>query len=167
MTRSRSLVAVAVLVAAIAVPVADAAAPKITYKGVGRVKLGKTFRSLNRAHLIGHLRRGCELSGPNERIALLRAPLKGSVHLTRTRPLRVDQITVTGGAKARGVGIGATIAQIRAKFPKAKVDHTGESVFGLTFVRIPRAGGGRLEFAVDTGTHKTTQIGIPRLSLCE
>jgi hypothetical protein len=28
---------------------------------------------------------------------------------------------VTGGARARGVGIGAPIAQIRAKFPRAKV----------------------------------------------
>jgi hypothetical protein len=166
MTRSRSLVAVAVLVAAIAVPVADAAAPKITNKGVGRVKLGKTFRSLNRAHLIGHLRRGCELSGPNLRVARLRAPLSGTVQFFKPR-LRAFQITVTGGAKARGVGIGATIAQIKAAFPKAKVDHTGESVFGMTFVNVPRGGGGKLQFGVDTRTHKTTQIGIPSLSFCE
>jgi hypothetical protein len=162
----RTLPAVAALLVATAVPVADAAAPKITSKGVGRVKLDRTFASLNGAHLIGHLRRGCELAGPNLRFAVLRAPLRGTVQFFKPR-LRAFQITVTGGAKARGVGIGATIAQIRAKFPKAKVDHSGEHVFALTFVNVPRGGGGKLQFGVSTQTRRTTMIGIPTLSFCE
>jgi hypothetical protein len=164
---ARSLLAVAALLGATAVPIADAAAPKITKKGVGRVKLHKTFSSLNAAGLIGHMRKGCNLSGPGDRIARLRAPLKGDVSLTRGTPRRVDQITVTGGAKARGVGVGATIAQIKAKFPKAKVDHSGESVFELTFVKVPRSGGGKIQFAVDIHSHKATQIGVPTLRFCE
>jgi hypothetical protein len=162
----RSLLALAALLCATAVPLADAAAPKITSKGVGRVKLHRTFASLHRAHLIGHLRRGCELSGPNLRVAKLRAPLQGTVQFFKPR-LRAFQITVTGGAKARGVGVGATIAQIKAKFPKAKVDHSGEGTFGLTFVNVPRGGGGKLQFGVSTRTHKATMIGIPTLSFCE
>jgi hypothetical protein len=74
---------------------------------------------------------------------------------------------VTGGAKARGVGVGATIAQIRAKFPRAKVDHSGERIFRLTFVNVPRGGGGKLQFGVSMRTHKTTMIGIPTLSFCD
>lgn len=162
----RSLLAVAALLAATAIGVADAAAPKITNKGAGRVKLHRTFKALHDAHLVGRLRRGCELAGPNLRVARLRAPLHGSVEFFKPR-LRAFQITVTGGAKARGVGVGATIAQIRAKFPKAKVDHSGESTFGLTFVNVPRGGGGRLQFGVSTRTHRTTMIGIPALALCE
>jgi hypothetical protein len=84
----RSLPAVAALLVATAVPLADAAAPKITSKGVGRVKLGRTFDRLHSAHLIGHL-------------------------------------------------------------------------------RIPRRGGGKLQFGVSTQTRKTTMIGIPSLAFCE
>jgi hypothetical protein len=161
----RSLPAVAALLAVTAVPLADAAAPKITSKGVGRVKLGRTFDRLHSAHLIGHLRKGCELAGPSLRVARLRAPLKGSVEFFKPK-LKAFQITVTGGAKARGVGVGATIAQVKAAFPKAKVDHTGEQI-GLTFVNIPRSGGGKLQFGVSTQTRKTTMIGIPSLAFCE
>jgi hypothetical protein len=81
-----------------------AAAIAITPTGVGEVKLGKTFNELRQANLIGGLRNGCELSGPNTKFASLRAPLKGTVDLTKTSPRKVARITITGaGAKARGV----------------------------------------------------------------
>jgi hypothetical protein len=143
------------------------AAPKITAAGVGQVKLGKTFRELRDAGLLGRMRAGCELGGPNTRSARLKAPLKGSVNLTRKSPRRVRDITVRGGAKARGVGIGATIAQIKSAFPKAKVDRNTEEVFGFTLVRIPKDGGGRIQFAVDVDTKKTTSIGVPGIAVCE
>jgi hypothetical protein len=145
-----------------------AAAPeKITPKGVGGVKLGKTYRQLRDKHLVGRINHGCNLAGPNARGARLRAPLKGSVTFTMTKPRKVTDISISGGATARGVGIGATITQIKAKFPKAKVDHSTEQTFQLTLVRVPKAGGGKLEFAVDVHTHKTTLIGVPAIAFCE
>jgi len=144
-----------------------AAVKKITGAGVGQVKLGRTFRELRDAGLIGRLRPGCELSGPNTRFARLKAPLSGTVDFTRTSPRRAKRVTVRAGAKARGVGIGATIPQIQAAFPKAKVDHSTEPLFGITLVRIPEDGGGRIQFAVDVDTGKTTRIAVPRLAFCE
>jgi hypothetical protein len=144
-----------------------AAAAQITPTGVGAVKLGATQTSLHARHLVGMLIKGCELSGPNARSARLTALLKGSVDFTLTAPRKVTDITVTGGAKARGVGVGAHIPAIKAAFPKAKVDHSMDQMFGLTFVTIPRNGGGRLQFGVSTQTHKVTRIGIPFIPVCE
>jgi hypothetical protein len=145
-----------------------AAAPKkITSAGVGKVKLGKTHRRLREQHLVGRLRQGCELGGPDTRSARLRAPLKGQVDYTMTTPRRVTDITIRGGAKARGVGIGATIRRIKHAFPRARVDHSTEDVFGITLVKIPKNGGGPIKFAVSVDTHKTTLIGVPIVAFCE
>jgi hypothetical protein len=91
------------------------------------------------------------------------------VNYTLTNPRKVDSITIKGGAKARGVGIGATIAQIKAKFPRAKVSHKTDQVFQLTLVRTPKrpATGNRITFGVSTQTHKTTIIGVPFIAFCE
>jgi hypothetical protein len=144
-----------------------AAALAITPTGVGQVKLGKTFNELHAAHLIGGLRQGCKLAGPNTKSARLLAPLKGSVDLTTTSPRKVSRITVTGGARARGVGIGSSAATVTRKFPRAKADHTTESQFGITLYKVPKSGGGRLQFAVSTQTHKVTLIGVPSIGFCE
>jgi hypothetical protein len=114
------------------------------------------------------MRPGCELA-PNTKSAKLKAPLKGSVNYTLHNPRRVDNISITGGAKARGVGIGATIAQIKAKFPHAAVDHSTDSVFQLTLVRTPKRphGRGRITFGVSTQTKRTTIIGVPFIAFCE
>jgi hypothetical protein len=146
---------------------AAAATERITAAGVGGVRLGRTYRSLRAAGRLGKVGPGCELGGPRTRSAPLRAPLAGSVDLSFGAPRRVAAITVRGGATARGVGIGASIARIRAAFPRAVVDHGGEDVFGLTFVRVPKSGGGRIEFAVDVQTKRVTLIGVPRIPLCE
>jgi len=162
----RTLLTVTALVGATAVPLADAAGPRITFKGVGRVKLGRTSHGLRSEHLIGRLHKGCELAGPNLRVANLRAPLKGSVEFFKPK-LRAFQITVTGGAKANGVGVGATLARVKAKFPHRQIDHSGESVFGLTFVDVPNKRKPKLQLAIDKKTHKVTMFGIPTLAFCE
>jgi hypothetical protein len=170
-----SNVAVAVLAGGVvgagpaaAPPDADSAAAKrITPAGVDGVKRGKTYRRLRRQGLVKRIRKGCELGGPNTRSAGLRAPLKGQVNFTLKSPRKVTDITVRGGAKARGVGIGAKIPAIRAAYPKAKVDHGTDEVFGLTLVKIPKDGGGRLQFGVSTDTKKVTVIGIPFIAFCE
>ncbi|HEV7807624.1 MAG TPA: hypothetical protein VGO80_17525 [Solirubrobacteraceae bacterium] len=157
-----------VVVAATAPALTVRAMPKrITALGVGAVKLGATYTSLRAAGLVGRLRPGCELAGPQSRSASLRAPLRGSVDLTRTTPRRVTAITVRGGARARGVGVGASGTRVRREFPKAIVDRSPEAVFAITILKIPRGGGGRLDFAVDTTTRQVTLIAVPRIAFCE
>jgi hypothetical protein len=165
----RRTIAVGVAMAALALgpAAATAAAPKkITPAGVGQVKLGKTFKQLRQKGLVGKLKKGCELA-PNTRTAKLRSPLKGSVNFTQSNPRKATDVTITGGAEARGVGIGDTLADIKAKFPKRKVDHSQEGVFGLTFVHIPNKNKVKEQFAIDVNTKKITLIGVPFIALCE
>ena len=63
--------------------------------------------------------------------------------------------------------IGAHLADIRAAFPKAKVDHSTETMFRITLARIPKSGGGRIQFAISTRTSKVTLIGVPSIPFCE
>jgi hypothetical protein len=146
---------------------AAATPKKITPHRVGAVKLGRTFHQLRTAGLVGKLRKGCELAGPKERFAKLRAPLKGSVDFTQSSPRKARDIVVRGGATARGVGIGDTLADIQAAFPKAKVDHGTDGTFGVTLVSIPKSGGGKMAFTVSTTTHRITLIGIPFIPFCD
>ena len=154
-------------VAAAPVEIGNAAPKRITPSGVGAVKLGKTYKQLREQDLVGKIRRGCELGGPNTRSAPLRPPLKGGVDFTLTAPRKVTNIAIRGGATARGVGIGAKIAKIKSAYPKAKVDHSTDDTFGITLVKVPKGGGGRLQFAVDTTTKKVRLIGIPFIPFCE
>ena len=157
------IAALATATAALSIP----ATPAITPSGVGGVKLGATYSHLRDRHHIGRIRHGCELGGPNTRSAALRAPLKGQVNFTLKAPRKVTDIQIEGGAKARGLGVGATIKQIKAKFPKAKVNHSIDDTVGLTLVRIPKNGGGKFTFGVSTQSHETVVIGIPEVAICE
>lgn len=147
--------------------VGAAATKRITPDGVGAVKLGKTYHELRAAGLIGRARAGCVAAGPDARSARLKAPLHGSVDFTLTKPRRAAAVTITGGATARGVGIGDTAADIREAFPKAKFDHGSDDMFGVTIVRVPKRGGGRLGFAVGVDSKRVELIAVPRIQVCE
>lgn len=163
-----ALLVAATLAAGAAAVQADSTAPAtITRSRVGAVELHATYQSLRRRHLVGKIRPGCELGGPSTRSAPLRAPARGSVDFTLHSPRKVANITVFGGAEARGVGIGATLEEITAHFPAAEADHSTDATFGYTSVRVPKGEGGRLEFALDTQTHVVTAIGIPFVAACE
>jgi hypothetical protein len=162
-----AIAAAAIGTAAAPAQTAREAALHITPSGAGGVTIGKTYTRLRAQHLVGRIRHGCELGGPNTRSAKLRAPLKGQVNFTLTHPRKVTDVTISGGATARGVGIGATIPDIKAAFPKAKVDHSTDSTFLLTLVKVSRKNGGPLRFAVDTTTKKVTLIGVPFIAFCE
>ena len=172
-----SLAAVAAVAIASPPAARDSAAAVITPTRVDGVHLGDTHADLLSRGKVGPIGPGCEFGGPNTRSAKLKAPLKGQVDYTLNSPRKVTTITITKGAKARGVGIGtaarpigfraigATITAIKAKFPNAIVDHSTESVFQLTVVRTPkRPSGGRIMFGVSTQTHKTTIIGVPNIA---
>jgi hypothetical protein len=161
---SAAIAAVAGLVAGIAYAATPA---PITSSGVDGIKIGSSYTKLRQKNLIGKIRHGCELGGPNTRAARLKSPLKGQVNFTLTSPRKVTDITVSGGATAKGVGIGATIADIKGAYPKAKVDHSTDETFLVTLVKVPKSGGGRIVFAVDTTTEKVTLIGVPFIAFCE
>jgi hypothetical protein len=152
---------------ALVFPAVAAAPQHITPRGVGQVKLHATHASLKAKGVVGKQIPGCNLSGPGARGAKLKAPLKGVVDLTRSKPRRVRSITVQGGATARGVAIGDRKADIVAAYPKAKFDDSTKHVFGITLVKIPKNGGGRLQMAIDAKTHKVTLFGIPFIAFCE
>ena len=165
--RTRLAVSTVAIAGLLAVPATAAAPKKITAEGVGKVKLGVTHASLRDQGLVGVLRPGCELGGSATRSARLKAPLSGSVDYSLTNPREVRAITIRGGAKAKGVGIGATIPQIKARFPHAKVDHSLEDIGLFTIVRVPVRDGGRFMFGVDPDTNRTVSIGVPNIPICE
>ena len=171
MTVPRALTALAAAAALAAAPALARpdrpSAAKITAAGVDGVKLGASYTSLRNAGKLAKATKGCELGGPNTRSARLKAPLKGSVDLTLTRPRKVMTILITGGAKANGVGIGATFAKIKAAFPGTKLSHSTDQVFGISLARVKKSAGGPISFAVSTKTHKVTLIGVPNLAFCE
>ena len=143
--------------------------PTITGKSVGSVKIGASYKVLRKKGLVGKIRHGCELGGPNTRAAKLKSPLKGFVDFTLKDPRKVTTIMISGGdaQTAKGLGIGSTIDEITAAYPHAKVNHSTDSVFEATFVTVPKSDGGKFQFAVSTNTGKTTDIGVPNLSVCE
>jgi hypothetical protein len=164
-----SLALAAAAAAAVASPPAhDSAAKVISPTRVDGVHLGDTHQDLRSRGKVGPIRPGCELGGPNTRSARLRAPLQGGVNYTLSSPRRVTSISVTKGARARGVGVGAKIPAILAKFPNATVDHSTDEVFQLTLVKTPkRPNGGQITFGVSTQTKRTTVIGVPFVAFCE
>jgi hypothetical protein len=105
------LAAGALAVAGSASPPANGAAvAKISPIRVDGVHLGDTHADLRARGKVGRIRPGCELA-ENTRTARLLAPLHGAVNYTQSSPRRVDNITVTGGARARGVGMGEVPAR--------------------------------------------------------
>ncbi len=163
----RSLATCLTAFAVLAFP-ALAAAPKpkrITPRGVGQVELGATHKSLRAKGLVGPKVPGCELAGPGARAAVLRAPLEGAVEYRRKSPRRVRSIIVTKGATARGVAIGDRKRDIIDAYPKAKFDESTQEVFGITLVKIPKDGGGRLQMALRNG--KVDRFGVPYIAFCE
>lgn len=165
---SRHTAALALAVAvSLAAPAVAAAPKKVSGKGVGQVKLGKTHASLKAKGLVGQKTPGCELAGPNAKAARLKAPLQGAVELTRSNPRKVRSITLRKGGAAKGVGIGDPIEAIVEKFPNAKIDTSTEEVFGLTLVSIPRKDGGKFQYGVSTDTDDVELIGVPFIAFCE
>src|SRR3954453_12802408 len=167
MSRTRLLaLAGAGSVAIAAVALAEPA--PITTAGLPNVHIGDQYLKLRKGGHIGKLVPGCELSGPNARSAKLLPPAKGFADLSFHSPRKITNITITGGATARGVGIGDKTADVKAAYKHVRVDHSTDSMFGFTLVVVTGSdGGSRIAFAVDTGTHKITRIGVPFLAECE
>jgi hypothetical protein len=159
--------AVAITASADTGPTARVAAKAITNERVGQVRLGMTFQEARDQGLVGKLLPGCELGGPNTRIARLRSPLRGFVDLTRTSPRTIRNILITRGARARGVRVGDRIKDIKDAYPGAKVNKQTEEIFGIWLVRVPKSDGGLIRFSVPVATKRIDAIGVPAIPFCE
>jgi hypothetical protein len=158
--------AAAVALLALGPAAATAAAPqKITPAGVGQVKLGMTFSQLRAKHLVGKLHKGqCDAAGPNASpFARLRSPLRGQADFTKSVPHKLTDITIRGGATARGVRVGDSLAKVKAKFPQRKIRHD----LGLIFVDIPNTAHIKEQFIVNETTKTVDVIGVPFVAICE
>ena len=164
-TPRRLAAAVVLSLAVTATAAAGTAEKKITPKGVGKVKLGAVATDLRADGLIGRIKPGCELEAPGTKFARLKAPLKGTVDISPAG--KVKGVNIRGGAAARGVGVGDTLADITAAFPKRKVITATEPIFGFTRVKIPKDGGGRMDFAVRVSTGRITSVNVPRIRICD
>lgn len=140
---------------------------KVTPARVGQVHVGDTWKALHDDGLVGRRQQGCELQGPGKRAAALRAPLRGAVELRHRRPYRVKSVIVTRNATARGLVIGDKRAAVKKAYPKAVFDDSVQDTFGITLVRIPKGGGGRLQIALDAGSDRITEFGVPYIRFCE
>lgn len=163
---ARLALVVSLLLATQAVAATDKPA-RVTSERVGEVHLGDTWRSLRDKGLVGRQQAGCELAGPGSRAAALSAPLRGAVELTRRKPRRVKSIIVDRNASARGLEIGDRRRAVRRAYPKARFDESVQDTFGITLVRVPKDGGGRLQIALDADTNRITQFGVPYIRFCE
>jgi hypothetical protein len=151
--------------AALAFPALAAAPQKITAKRAGHVKLGARQAPLHNAGVLGPIQTGCELD-PGSKAAVLRPPLKGAVNLGRGKRHRVREIIVTGGAKARGVGMGDRRKDILAAFPEATFDTSTQEVFRITLGKTPKGGGGPMQMELSR-KDGVVAIAIPRVVFCE
>ena len=76
--------------------------------------------------------------------------------VTAASPRRVASILLRGGATARGVGIGAALGRDPRRVPNRPLRPQQRREFGITLVRVPKSGGGSIEFALDTRTRRVT-----------
>jgi len=143
------------------------AGPTITAHGVGRLKLGRKAGALRRRHLVGNLRKGCEIDF-GQRVAPLRAPLRGWA-IFADGGNRLTSLSIEGGAEtAGGIGVGSTAAEARAAYPAAEWDSPREmyplpvGVLWVNDIEHPK-----FSVLVDPETHRVESISIPNPNFCE
>jgi hypothetical protein len=163
----RTFVALIAVVALLVPAGAAAATPVVTNQGVGAVKLGASAASLRQKNLIGSLRKGCELE-PGQRVAPLRAPLRGWATFG-AEGHGLTQVTVLGGAKtARGIEVGSTAAAARAAYPEARYQAPGTAEpFAQGFLWIPSLAHPKMTFTVEPGSRTVEAISVPAPAFCE
>ena len=63
--------------------------------------------------------------------------------------------------------VGDRLRAVKRAFPKVKLDKSTAQMFGIFVARVPKGGGGRMEFAIDEQSRRVTTIAIPGLAFCE
>ncbi len=143
------------------------AGPRITPRGVGSLRLGATIRSLRRRHLIGGLRKGCELYS-GQRVAPLLSPLSGWATFEGGGQ-KLASISIEGGAETvKGIGAGSTAAEARTAYPAGQWLSPRRMYplpVGLLWVNHPSHP--KFGILVDPETHRVASISIPSPNFCE
>jgi hypothetical protein len=140
------------------------ASSTITPHGVGRLRLGRRAGALQRRHLIGNLRKGCEID-VGQRVAPLRAPLRGWAIFANGGSRLTSLSIEAGAATALGIGVGSTAADARAAYQAADWEHMpplGVDVLWVNDIDHPK-----FSFVVDPETHRVHSISIPNPNFCE
>jgi hypothetical protein len=159
-------VASAALLLAVASATASPSSEQITGTAVGAIKLGEPYAQVHAAALVGPIGPGCSLNA-GSKAARLRAPLTGNVEFGSSTARKVTDISVSAGANARGVTIGARLSAIRAGYRNVKVDRSTEKVFGVDVATVHPKAGGKISFAINDKTHKVILIGVPDIPFCD
>lgn len=143
------------------------AAPFITPDGVGGLRLGAGSKALRHKGLIGKLRKGCELD-PGQRVAPLRAPLRGWA-IFQTGQKGLLAFTIDGGAEtARHVGIGSTASEARTAYPDGLYQAPGTvKPFAEGFLWVPNLSKPKLTMIIEPGTRQVEAISVPSPNFCE
>jgi hypothetical protein len=146
---------------------AAVASPVITTHGVGALRLGATAKALHTKGLIGGLRKGCELD-PGQRVAPLRAPLKGWA-VFEAGQAGLHAFTVEGGAEtARHIGIGSTATEARKAYPQATYEAPGTAQpFPVGFLWVPSLSKPQMTMIIEPGTRQVEAISVPAPNFCE
>lgn len=139
----------------------------VTTSGVGALRLGAAPAALRQQGLIGNLREGCELE-PGQRVAPLRAPLRGWA-IFAAHGHGLTGLTIEGGAEtARHVAIGSTAAEARAAYPQAVYKAPGTAKpFAQGFLWIPNVTHPKMTFIVEPGSRTVEAITVPAPAFCE
>jgi hypothetical protein len=174
---SRTFLSVAVFLATVipaaliggpgAVAAPGAMAPVVTSRGVGAVHLGASASALRQKNLIGKLRKGCELE-PGQRVAPLRAPLRGWATFGAGGH-GVTQLTIEGGAEtARHIAVGSTATQARSAYPNARYEAPGTAdPFAQGFLWVPSLAHPKMTFVIEPGSRNVEAITVPAPAFCE
>jgi hypothetical protein len=143
------------------------ASPFITPHGIGALRLHATVKSLHRKGVIGGLRKGCELD-PGQRVAPLRAPLRGWAVFS-SGGNRLSAFTIEGGAEtARHIGIGSPAAEARKAYPDALYEGPGTvEPFAEGFLWVPNLSKPKLTMIIEPGFRQVEAISVPSPNFCE
>jgi hypothetical protein len=156
--------------AAVAIGAHGSATPILSEKGVGGLKLGRSYAAIKKAGLIGKVTPGCELASPRPYGAKLRSPLKGFATFTGKAGHRVlSSLVITGGAKtAKGIKRGSTAAAIHAAYPTAKdLDSKSGDPIQIHAIVLKRNGKDKIWFVLSKHNGVLTEFGVPSLEICE
>jgi hypothetical protein len=164
---SRPFLIAAFCCALLVVPASAMGARVITPRGVGALKLGATVKTLHAKHLIGKLRKGCELD-VGQRVAPLKAPLKGTAVFGSGKKRLSALIVEAGVETTRHVTIGSTQHAAHVAYPSASLEPPGTAKpFDVGFLWIPDANQPKMTMMIDPSTHTVESISVPVPNLCE